>query len=359
MTAHELKEFVFSNSKIDEILEDLGCHGMTRSKTEIRCGLPNHRNKTMVSIKLTDSLKTKIYNAESEKVSGDIITLTMQIKEMSFLNALKYLHSILNIPYVPVKQNTEEIKSQSPLDIFKKAKGKNKVKYDISDIVHYSDDVLIEFMPNLTVGWVNEGITSKTAREFGIGYDQRSRRIVIPHRAYNDPSKIVGIMGRTTIENYEMFDIPKYFPLKAYPKGVNLYGLAENYDGIQEAGYVVCVEAEKSTLKRHSRLDRTCVSLCSHDMSEEQLKILIGLDVEVVFALDKDIPESYIWSLCDRLYGIRPVSYIIDKYDILGEKESPADKTDNIYMSMFRHRVKYDESKHDEYIKLLKTRKVV
>jgi hypothetical protein len=351
LVAHELKEYIFTNDKIEYILDDLGCHGISRSQKEIRCGLPNHRNKTAISIKLTESLKTSIYNADTNIVKGDIITLTMQIKEMTFVQALKYIHSILNIPYTP-KAKVEEVKTQSPLDIFKKAKGKNKVKYDINDVAHYTDDVLIEFMPNLTLNWLREGITSKTARTFGIGFCNRSRRIVIPHRAYNDPSKIVGIMGRTTIENYELFDIPKYFPLKPYPKGLNLYGLAENYDGIQESGYVTVGESEKHVLKRHSRLDRTCVALCSHDMTPEQASILIGLDVEIVFALDKDIPESFVWSLCERFYGIRPVSYIIDKYDILAEKESPADKSDNIYMSMFKHRIKYDESKHKEYMKL-------
>src|SRR5690606_33925601 len=123
----------------------------------------------------------------------------------------------------------------------------------------------------------------------------------------------------------------KYFPLKNFPKSMNLYGLQENYQYIQEAGYVAVFEAEKSVLKRHSRNDKTGVAVCCHDISEEQVKILIGLDVSIIIAFDQGISINHIRATCDLFYGIRSVYYIFDKYDVLKEKDSPADAENKIF----------------------------
>jgi DNA primase len=73
--------------------------------------------------------------------------------------------------------------------------------------------------------------------------------------------ELLGFNQRTTVENYEEFGIKKYFITPTYPKALNLYGLYENYDAIQKAGYVVVAESEKSVLKRDSLGDSTVVAL--------------------------------------------------------------------------------------------------
>jgi DNA primase len=164
----------------------------------------------------------------------------------------------------------------------------------------------------------------------------------------------VGIIGRTTIAEYSMLDIPKYFPLKAYPKGMNLYGLNENYKYIQEQNMIRVAEAEKSVLKRHSRNDRTCVAACSHDLSDEQVRILISLNIDITIAWDKDVSLQHIRATCNKFYGIRNVYYMYDKWDILGKKDSPADLPNKLYNFMFKYKIKYDEKEHREYLKGLK-----
>ena len=135
---------------------------------------------------------------------------------------------------------------------------------------------------------------------------------------------------------------------------MNLYGLQENYEGIQKAGDVCVYESEKSVLKRHSRLDRTGVAVGSHNLSDEQVKILVGINVNITLAYDKDIPLKHIRSECERFYGLRNISYIYDKYDLLKEKDSPADAPNKIYNYLFKHRIKYDEKEHREYLKEVK-----
>ena len=58
--------------------------------------------------------------------------------------------------------------------------------------------------------------------------------------------ELLGYNARTSVENYELFDIPKYFITLGYQKQNNIYGLYENYKSIKEADYVTVFESEKS-----------------------------------------------------------------------------------------------------------------
>ena len=140
-------------------------------------------------------------------------------------------------------------------------------------------------------------------------------------------------------------------PSEPHPKSINLYGLQENYKSIQLAGYVLVYESEKSTLKRHSRKDGTGVSLGSHSLSEDQVKILIGLNVSIIIAYDKDISLRHIRSECEKFYKIRSVYYIYDKHDLLKDKQSPADADNKIFNYLLKYKTQYNENEHVKYIK--------
>ena len=129
--------------------------------------------------------------------------------------------------------------------------------------------------------------------------------------------------------------------------------IIDNYDSIQKAKQVTVVEAEKSVLKRDSLNDSTLVALSGHTMSEEQAAILIGLNVDIVIALDKDVPIEEVWDICEKFYNKRNVYYIQDKWDLLKEKDSPADAKNKIYNFLMKYKVKYDAEHHRKYLKSL------
>lgn len=361
MTAIEIIQYIIDQNLIQKILDDLGCHGFKEYPTEYRCGMPGHKNKTSIAIK-KDTLKIKIFQSDSGIIRGDIITLIMTIKNISFVEANKYLHKLLGLKYQykksKNKKNNHEEDKTDPLEIFKKIKRKRN-SVNIADIEIYDNTIIEEYEPCLYVDWVKEdGIMEFTRKRFNIGYSYKKNRIVIPIRYWaGEEDDYIGIIGRTTIKSWELFDIPKYYPLKPYSKSVNLYGLQENYKSIQEAEYCVVLESEKNVLKRHSRLDETTVAIGSHNLSDEQIKILIGLNVAIIIAYDKDISLKHIRSECEKFYGIRNISYIYDKYDLLNEKESPADKPNKIYNYLLKHKIKYDENEHKEYLKELECEK--
>ena len=351
MTAIEIIQHIIDNELTNKIIDNLGCHDFKEYSTEYRCGMPESTNKTNIAIK-KDTLKTKIFQSDSKIIRGNIFTLIMTIKNISFVDANKYLHKLFGLVYnyKNKKQSKEESKID-PLEIFKKVKRKRN-KININDIEIFDSTIIEEYEPVLYIDWFKEGIVEFTRKKFNIGYSYKHKRIIIPIRYWSgEEDDYIGIIGRTTVKNYDLFDIPKYYPLKQYPKGINLYGLQENYKTIQEAGYVCVYESEKGVLKRHSRLDGTGVAVGSHNLSDEQVKILIGINCDIVIAYDKDIPLKHIRSECSRFYGIRNIFYIYDKHDLLKEKESPTDANNKIFNYLLKYKVNYDEKEHKEHLK--------
>ena len=83
------------------------------------------------------------------------------------------------------------------------------------------------------------------------------------------------------------------------------------------------------------------------------------MNVDIVIAYDEGISINEIRKECEKFYGIRNVYYIYDKWGVLSEKESPADRPNKQYEFMLKYKVKYDDSEHKELIKWLneKTKK--
>lgn len=345
MNANDLKKYIIENNKIPEILESLNCTKIKEYPKEYRCSSIFSDNSSALSIK-KDSAYVRSYTPEHE-FKGDIFLLVMKIKDISFGKANRELHKILGLKYGGF--NKEPTKKDI-LSVFKKAK--SKTYNNSSEIKIYGNEIHEEYITIPYIEWVREGIMPYTQKEFEIGYSAKTNRIIIPHRYWSGESnEYLGLIGRTLNPNYKILDIPKYFPLISFTKSINLYGLQENYKFIQEAGYVNVFEAEKSVLKRHSLLDKTGVALCCHEISEEQVKILIGLNVDIIIQMDSDIELNFVRGLCEKFYGIRNVYYVINKFNILKEKESPADLPNKAYNFLWKNKVKYDKSEHDLYIK--------
>jgi len=349
MTSIELKQYVLDNDKLQEILKSLDCHGIKEYTKEFRCGLPNHTSSNNIAIN-KETLSVKIFQSDSEIIRGDLLTLIMTIKNISFPKANKYLHKLLGLEY-KFKTKEEKPDKKDPLNVFKKVKRKRCIT-NLDDVEMYDEGIIKEYIPLPYIEWIREGILPFTCDVFKIGYSAEKKRIVIPARQWcGEENDFIGIMGRTTIKEWEMLDIPKYFPLKKYFKSLNVYGLQENYKTIQESGFCVVAESQKSVLKRHSRKDGTVVAIESHDISDEQVNILIGLNIDIVIAMDKGIDLQHIRGLCNKFYGIRNISYIYDKYDLLKDKQAPMDLDNKMYNYLLKYRVVYDENEHKQYIK--------
>ena len=359
MTVLELKKYIFQEGKIEFILNEIGCGHIVYhpNKEYYSCSNCNGDNKTAINIKNNEYLNCKNYTREKEfDENADLLTLvqynkSINNKNFSFFDTVKYLHKLLGLP-LTFKKQEEKKEVVDPLYIFKKVKSKRK-RQNVLDIQVIDESELQDFIPHVHIDFFREGIMPWSVKKFGLAYSYKFKRNVIPLR-YWLTGELLGFNMRTSVENYDMFDIKKYFITPNYPKQMNLFGLWENKDSIQEKGYVVVYEAEKSVLKRDSLNDSTGVAVSGHEISDEQVKILIGLNCEIIIAFDKDIDIEHIRHCCEKFYGIRKVSYIWDKYDLLGEKDSPADAKNKIFEFLMQYRITYDYEEHNKYLKSLK-----
>lgn len=354
MDTISLKKYIFENGKIEYILGEIGCKNIVHhsNKDYFSCSNYNGDNPNAVNVKNNEYLSTTNWTRTKEfDDNADIITLVQYNKKMSFIEAVKYLHSILGLPF-DFKKRQELQKTKDPLDIFKRIANRRRV-VNVEDIQVLEDSLIEDYVPMLHIDWLKQGIMPWTRDKFGLAYSYRHKRVVIPMR-YWLTGELLGFNQRTTVENYNEFNIKKYFITPTYPKQINLYGLYENYDAIQKAGYVVVYESEKSVLKRDSLCDSTGVALSGHTLSQEQISILIGLNVDIVISMDKDISIEEVRHLCSKFYNIRNVYYTYDAYDLLGAKDSIADAPNKIFKYLMKYKVKYDNKEHEIYLKSLR-----
>lgn len=356
MFVTELKRYIYDNQKIEFILESLGCKHIAyhnHNQNYWSACFPDGDNPNGINIKNNEYLN---YCSWSRNVSytdnQDLISLIEYIKRVDFKSALEWAHSILGLQYKLEFKNPND-KSKSNL--------KDKVlstftqhlccnhNVNVKDIEVLEDSVLDEYVPIEYIGFLKEGITPYTCERFNIEYSYRRKRIMIPQKLWNT-GQIVGMNARTTIEGYEELGINKYSFTKGYNKSINLYGLWENYNEIQRKGYVCVYESEKSVLKRHSQFDGTGVALSGKIMSEEQKRILIGLNVDIIIALDNDVDVNEMYCLCEKFYGIRNVYFIKDNQNLLGKKDSPADACEKDYKYLLTNKIKYDKILHEKYL---------
>ena len=358
MTISELKEYIYENNKIEYILEQLGCHEIkyNSQKEYWSAAHADGDNPQGVNIRNNQYLNYRSFSRGIDYEDGqDLISLVETTKKLSFIETVKYIHKLLDLPFEFKRREEKPQKKYDPLSVFKKVLRCNRRVVNVDDIKILEDKLIDDYIPMLHIDFLREGIMPWTRDKFGIAYSYKHKRVVIPHRFWMT-GQLLGFNMRTTVENYEAFGIRKYYLTNGFNKSLNVYGLYENYESIQNAGYVVVTESEKSCLKRDSLGDSTVVSLSGKNMSDEQTRILIGLGTEVIIAMDKDVDISEIRHMCEKFYHIRPVSYIYDKWDLLSKKDAPVDKGNKIYQFLFKHRIKYDENEHRLYLKSLEAR---
>ena len=75
---------------------------------------------------------------------------------------------------------------------------------------------------------------------------------------------------------------------------------------------------------------KNAVAVGSHNISPTQINKIIRMNVSnVVIAFDKDVSRNELLEEYKKLCDFAEVTCIIDRFDLLEEKESPMDKFDN------------------------------
>ena len=220
----------------------------------------------------------------------------------------------------------------------------------------YYDDKILKYLPKPKIPmWLKEGISQAAMDNAEIAFDPFSWGIVIPHR---DPAgKLLGIRERTLIKEEE--ENGKYKPailnyqMYNHPLGFNLYNLNNSKENIKMLKKVFIFEGEKSCLLYQSYFgveNDLSVAVCGSSLINYQIDLLLSLNVEeIIIAFDKQFQkigddEWKTWTkkLKDihKKYGSKvQISYMFDKNDYLGYKDSPIDCGLETFMKLFNERI--------------------
>ena len=189
----------------------------------------------------------------------------------------------------------------------------------------------------------------------GVCYDPVYQGIIIPH--YDIEKRLVGIRERTLIKENESNG--KYKPailnykLYNHPLGFNLYNLNNSKNNIKKIKKVIIFEGEKSCLLYQSYFgidSDLSVAVCGSNLVNYQVQLLLDLGVEeICIAFDKQFKEigdeewkgwtKKLNEINKKYSSLVKISFLFDKWNLLGYKDSPIDKGPDIFNELFKRRI--------------------
>lgn len=277
-----------------------------------------------------DPLKQKFY-CYSSGLGGNIYSFIMEYHKVTFPESVDMLREFLGY------DGEATIIQRPPIvKLLKKLQPKSKRKKDTSDRKILASNYMDRFEKRDITWWQEEGLKQEVMDKIGVRYCPIQRRIITP--IWDNEGRLINTSNRATFD-YKMELAPKF--IYSFPIGTTdfLWGLHINKDKITEKKEVILVESYKSVMKLMGWGIENAVAVLTSHLNPEQLKIIIGLGVNVVVAFDKDaIPRKDEEIL--KLKRFCKVEFIEDKQGLLGEKDAPCDKTFNIWQELYEKRKK-------------------
>ena len=294
----------------------------------------------------------------------DIYELVRKVKsqnstEWELPQAIQYVANYYGIFSVANDfDNTQEkLNDWNILNKYDKISSTNDNEKQIVELKFYDKKVL-QYLPHPIIEpWEKEGITREVMESRGICYNPSSDAIVIPH--YNIDGELVGIRERTLVKEEEIYGKykPASFNGKMYnhPLGFNLYNLNFSKDNIKAFKKAIVFEGEKGPMLYASYFgmeNDISVAVCGSSLIKYQVELLLSLGVqEIIIAFDKQFQKSgddefkrWTKKLTDLHKKYSPmcqISFMFDKNgEYLGYKDSPIDRGPEIFLTMFKERIR-------------------
>lgn len=326
MDVMQLKSYIIEQSRVDEILQFIGCHHIHyHSSGYWTCANKDGDNKQAIVIWNNENLPCKNYTRQMTKLDRktDIIDLVCYTNNMTFPEALKYLCDILGIEYYH-DFNADVPESLQITDLILKMN--NHHEFDIDEpLKPISPKILTYYKNRVNDLFLNDHISYETQQEFQIGYDDFTNRITIP--IFSEIGDLVGVKGRLFKKQLNEYDL-KYIYLEPCQRSKIIYGLNKTIPYIKRAGKIFVPEAEKGVLQLWDYGDRNVGATGGKELSTQQIELLTRLSVDIILVQDKDVGIEELECTANKFVENIPIYYIYDKDNILDKKESPTDNPD-------------------------------
>lgn len=340
MDAQTIKEHIFSNEKVEFVLENLGMHHIQwhNGRTYITCGMPDGDNPSSTVIYCdTSFLQVTAYTRDIVDPYGisDIISLVSFVKKTIFTQSISWLCDILGLDYYSHNDEVVDFALDYMTFADKMVTDKDATEIQLKPI---KEEYLKAYLDWNNTIFRDDNISCETQTEFEIGYAVIDDRITIPIR--DEMGRLVGVKGRLAWTEATPYN-PKYIYMHQCAKSRICYGLYKTLPHIQESNEIIICESEKGVMQLWTYGYRNAVAVGGHSISLQQEDLIIQSGAAtIVIAFDKDVEESVVRKEIERLSLYRRVEYIIDFDNILNEKESPMDNPDK-WIKLYSNRKLY------------------
>ena len=345
MKANDVKGTLSENDLIS-LLEDLGAEPQLQG-SNIVCKTICHGGHKHKLIYFDDSKSFRCFTDSCGTM--DIFGLVGRVMDLDFYSSFKYVCMKFGISYQNDFSNSEKVE----MSFFEKFKRQKKQSINLKK---FDPKILNSYWDIYHKSWLNDGISIKSMKKFGIKFSIMDNQIVIPH--YDIQGDLIGVRGRNL--RIDLVDAgKKYMPVYwkkevlKHPTGAALYGLNLTKTQIEKYKTIILFESEKSVLQLDTMLPEMSIGVClsGSSMTYNQLDILKELDIEeVIIALDKEFeevgsPEEKFYAekitsvFADKLSPYYRVSVIWDVDGLLELKDSPTDKGLETFEKLFENRI--------------------
>ena len=264
---------------------------------------------------LSFSIKDGFYHCFSCGRSGRMIWWLYDYEGMKFDDAVEKAARLANMDISKMCQSDTVIY----LKKLKKMTAKTHVKYQHPIL---SSSELDKYQQEQIPEWLDEGIEQNVMDLFGVRVDPWQNRIVYP--VYDIDGNLINIKGRTRYPNYKQLRLSKYMNYVKVGCMDYFQGLNFTLTYVKQQNEIIIFESVKSVMKAYGWGYKNCASAETHDLSDEQMALILSLKVNVVFAWDTDVDyrSGDTKKQIDALKRITNVYIIQDPQQLLGGKES-------------------------------------
>lgn len=269
--------------------------------------------------------------------SGGIIGYLMEYEGLPFDDAVEKAARLANVDLSKMCRS-ETIMFLRKLKIFSE-------KRHTETFIHpvLPESRLDKYEKTYPQEWIDEGIQRDMMDLFGVRVDNWQNRIVYPVRDID--GKLINIKGRTRYKDYKAMGIPKYMNYE--PIGVMDYfqGLDVTLPYVNQQHEMIIFESHKSVMKAFGWGIKHVVSAEKHNLTDEQIMLVVKLRVNVVLAYDSDMSYSRndISENIEKLRRVTNVFVMEDKQGLLGgasTKNAPADLGEDVFRELYAQKKK-------------------
>ena len=235
--------------------------------------------------------------------SGQIISYLINYEKLSFDEAVNKAARLANV-------DMSLMCHSKTMTYLKRVRNIMHSKKPQEEHIILDESVYKKYPRKIIPEWLEEGIKQDVLDRFDIRVDDYSNRIIYPVRDID--GRLINIKGRTRFRDYKAMRLAKYINsvMKAYGWG-----------------FKNCVSAEK------------------HTLTDEQIKLLVKLRVNVVFAYDSDVDyrKGATKDDIDKLKRVTNVYVINDPNNLLGgfeAKNAPVDCGEDVWRSLYENKRK-------------------